>query len=86
MFGSAPAPDDAIKAQPSSVWVQYADSLLPVTAVFGAIGLLLLGLSLLGSGQLPNGTRQFALIDLMVAAIAALVGLLWRWRRQRSAP
>ena len=86
MFGSAPAPDDAIKAQPSSVWVQYADSLLPVAAVFGAIGLLLLGLSLLASGQMPNGTRQFALIDLMMAAIAALVGLLWRWRRKRSAP
>jgi hypothetical protein len=75
-----------MKAQPSSVWVQYADSLLPVAVLFGAIGLLLLGLSLLASGQLPNGTRQFALTDLMVAAIAALVGLLWRWRRQRSAP
>ncbi len=48
MFGSAPAPDDAIKAQPS-VWVQYADSLPPVAAVFGALGLLLLGLSLLAS-------------------------------------
>jgi hypothetical protein len=85
MFGSAPAPDDAIKAQPS-VWVQYADSLPPVAAVFGALGLLLLGLSLLASGQLPNGTSQFALIDLTVAAIAALVGLLWRLRRQPSAP
>ena len=86
MFGRAPAPDDATRARPWSVWIQYADSLLPVAAVFGAIGLLLLGLSLLASGQMPNGTRQFALIDLRVAAIVVLVGLLWRWRRQRSAP
>jgi hypothetical protein len=86
MFGRDPAPDYAPKATPSSVWVQYADSLLPVAAVFGAIGLLLLGLSLFASRQMPNGTRQFALIDLTMASIAALVGLWWRWRRQRSAP
>jgi hypothetical protein len=57
-----------------------------VAAVFGALGLFLIGLSLLASRPMPNGTRQFALIDLTVAAIVALVGLLWRWRRQRSAP
>jgi hypothetical protein len=85
MFGP-PAPDDATRARPSSVWIRDADSLLPMAAVFGAVGLLLLGLSLLASQQMPDGTRQFALIDLTVAAIAALIGLWRRWRRQRSAP
>ncbi len=86
MFGCASALADVTKVQPSSVWVQYADSLLPVAAVFGALGLFLIGLSLLASRQMPNGTRQFALIDLTVAAVAALVGFRWRWRRQRSTP
>jgi hypothetical protein len=68
------------------VWVQYANNLLPVAAIFGAVGLLLLSLSLLSNRLVPPGTRGFALIDLTVATVAALVGLWWRWRRQRSAP
>ncbi|MDQ6789467.1 MAG: hypothetical protein M3075_02200, partial [Candidatus Dormibacteraeota bacterium] len=72
------------KPPSASVWAQYANSLLPVTAVFGAIGLLLLGLSLLASQRVPDGTRGFAVVDLAVAAIAALVSLGWRWRQRRS--
>ena len=70
------------KAPSASVWAQYANSLLPVAAVFGAIGLLMLGLSLLASQRMPNGTRGFALLDLGVAVVAALVGLWWRWRHR----
>jgi len=70
------------KPPSASVWAQYANSLLPVAAVFGAIGLLMLGLSLLASQRMPNGTRGFALLDLGVAVVAALVDLWWRWRHR----
>jgi hypothetical protein len=86
MFDDPPAPEEGpTKPQPSSVWAQYASTLLPVAAVFGATGLLLLSLSLLASREMPNGTRGFALIDLVVATIAALVGLWWRSRHQTPA-
>jgi hypothetical protein len=73
------------KPRPWSVWVRYANSMLPVAAVFGAIGLLLLGFSLLAGPQMALGARIVGLADLTVAAIAALIGLWWRWRRRRSA-
>ncbi len=85
MFGHSRVPDEATGAPRQSVWAQYANSLLPVAAIFGAIGLLLLGLSLLASQRMPSGTRGFALVDLAVAGIAALVGLWWRWRHEPSA-
>jgi hypothetical protein len=85
MFGSSGPPDPATKPRPWSVWVRYANSMLPVAAVFGGIGLVLLGLSLLGSPQFSTGTRAVALADLAVAAIAAVIGLWWRRRRRRAA-
>jgi hypothetical protein len=66
-----------------SVWVAYADNLLRVAAVLAGLGLLLLALSLL-SQQIAIGARAVAVGDLGVAAIAALLGLWWRWRRRRS--
>ena len=84
MFGGPQAPDPATKPRPWSVWVRYANSMLPVAAVFGAMGLVLLGLSFLGSRPFSTGTRVVALADLAVAAIAALIGLWWRWRRHRA--
>jgi hypothetical protein len=65
--------------------VRYANSMLPVAAAFGAIGLLLLGLSLLAGPPISTGARVVALADLGLAALAAPIGLWWRWRRRRAA-
>jgi hypothetical protein len=82
MFDRGLPPGEARTPKPS-VWVQYADNLLPVAAIFGAIGLVLLSLSLLWNRLVPPGTRGFALIELTVATVAALAGLWWRRRRRR---
>lgn len=84
MFGPGEAPDQESKPRPYSVWVRYANSMLFVAALFGGIGLALLGLSLLVGPQISTGARTVALADLAVAAMGGLIGLWWRWKRLRS--
>jgi hypothetical protein len=84
MFGPGDGSDQETQPRPYSVWVRYANSMLFVAAVFGGIGLALLGLSLLVGPQISTGARAVALTDLAVAAIGALIGLWWRWKRRRS--
>jgi hypothetical protein len=83
MFADPRTPESG-RPQHSSVRVAYADNLLRVAAVLAGLGLLLLALSLL-SQQISIGARAVAVGDLGVAAIAALLGFGWRWRRRRSA-
>jgi hypothetical protein len=83
MFGPGQAPLPATKPRPFSVWVRYANSMLPVAAAFGALGLPLLGLSLLAGPPISTGARMVGLADLGVAALAALIGVWWRWRSAR---
>jgi hypothetical protein len=85
MFGPGQVPQPATKPRPFTVWVRYANSLLPVAVAFGALGLLLLGLSLLAGPAIATGARVVGLADLAVAALAASIRLWWRWRRRRSA-
>jgi hypothetical protein len=84
MFGPGEGSDQATKPRPYSVWVRYANSMLFVAAVFGGIGLALLGLSLVVGPQISTGARAVALADLGVAAIGALIGLWWRRKHRRS--
>lgn len=77
-------PKDGTQRQ--SVWATYADNLLLLAAIFGGFGVPLLGLSLLVGDPIATGARAVALGDLLVAAIATLIGLWWRWRRRRSVP
>jgi hypothetical protein len=83
MFPDPPGPKDG--AQRESVWASYADNLLLLAAIFGSFGVPLLALSLLVGDPVATGARAVALGDLLVAAIATLIGLWWRRRRRRSA-
>ena len=53
MFSLGEPPSQPTKPGPLSVWVRYANSMLPVAAVFGGMGLVLFGLSLLASQRDP---------------------------------
>ena len=86
MFSLGEPPSQPTKPGPLSVWVRYTNSMLPVAAVFGGMGLVLFGLSLLASQPTATGARTVGLADLAVAAIAGLIGLWWRSRRRRPAP
>jgi hypothetical protein len=57
-----------------------------LAAIFGGFGIPLLGLSLLAGEPVATGARAVALGDLLVAAVATLIGLWWRRRRRRSVP
>jgi hypothetical protein len=67
MFGGPRASQDETKRQRAWEWSNYANNLLIVAAFFGSLGLLLLGLSLLGSPPMSKGTRGAALGDLTAA-------------------
>jgi hypothetical protein len=84
MFDDPQSLPDETKRQRSWEWSGYANNLLLVAAVFGGLGMLLFGLSLLGSPPMPKGTRGAALGDLTGAAIATGIGLWWRWRRRSA--
>jgi hypothetical protein len=57
MFCPGEAPKQATKPWPWSVWVRYANSMLPVAAVFGGIGLLVVPVIVLTS-HVEVGHRQ----------------------------